>query len=93
MGKLVLRVITPKGCQEEIECDSVRVNAADNAVGKGGGAYGIRPGHAKAVIALEEGRLMAFMAGKCLLSASCGAGIAAVDAGSVTLITENCDCL
>lgn len=56
---LTVKIITPEGEKNEIYCDSLTVTVRDNEKGKGGGSYGIRKGHAEALIALSEGKTTA----------------------------------
>ena len=88
MSKLILKVVTPEGTHGPFECDSVRLNASDNAGGRGGGSCGIRPGHIASLIALEKGMLTAFLNGAKVISASCGGGFASIDNNTVTVVTE-----
>ena len=52
---LTLRMIAPEGGETVLVCESLRLPMADDSAGRGGGSLGIRPGHARALIALAEG--------------------------------------
>ena len=58
-GVLTLRICTPAGVTDTLECDSVSFAIPDGADGSGGGRIGIRPGHIAALIAVAPGRLEA----------------------------------
>lgn len=92
MGELSLRIVTTGGAREPVACDSVHLTVCDDKKGRGGGSYGIRPGHARAVLSLaEDGVLTAFLAGRTVLSGRCRGGFAAVDGREVTAVTERFD--
>ena len=55
VNALTLKVITPRGEQASVSCDSVTVFARDGENNDGGGSVGIRRGHLPAVIALLDG--------------------------------------
>ena len=90
MSELSLRVVTPNGSHGPFECDSIHVNVCDSVFGKGGGEYGIRKGHAKAVLSLNDGKLFAKKEGKTVFSAHCGSGFAMVDQNKVSVVVEEC---
>lgn len=72
------------------ECDSVRLTLADDENGRGGGSYGVRYGHAKAVLLLGKGALSAYSGGELVMSAECSDGFARVEDNIVTVVTEKC---
>ena len=88
VAALTLRIVTPGGALEPVACDSVRLTVCDDSRGKGGGSYGIRPGHTKALLALEAGPIRAFLAGGPVLSGQTGGGFATVDGDTVTAVVE-----
>lgn len=88
MGKLSLKIATPNGAHDPILCDSIRLTVCDDLSGRGGGSYGIRPGHAKALLSLEKGSVKAFLSDRCVLTGRTGAGFAAVEQNTVTVVTE-----
>lgn len=90
MGQLTLHIVTPKGSMEPIACDSIHLTICDDVNGRGGGSYGIRSGHAKALLSLEKGETKAFLAGKKVFLAECGGGFATVDRDEVTVVVEEC---
>ena len=86
---LTLRIVTPEGALPSTGCDSVRLTVCDDGQGKGGGSYGIRPGHTKALFALDAGPIRAFLAGVQILSGRTGGGFATVDGDTVTAVVES----
>ena len=98
MGELILNIVTPKGRLDPIACDSIHLTVCDDLSGKGGGSYGIRAGHANALLSLDKGPVKAFLAGRNVLSGVCGLGFASVEndpavpvatvATVVTVVTE-----
>ena len=89
MSELKLIIATPQKKQPPLTCDSVRLMLCDDAKGRGGGEYGIHPGHIKALIALQEGPLHAFLHGEPILEGACGAGFASVEGDTVTVVVES----
>ncbi len=90
-NSLTLEIVTFKGAKEPIACDSIHLTVQDDLQQKGGGSYGIRPGHAKALIALDEGPLAAYRQGQMILRARVGTGFATVHNDTVTVVTEDFD--
>ena len=90
MGKqLILKIATPNGAHDPILCDSIRLTICDDLDGRGGGSYGIRPGHAKALLSLDQGSIKAFLSDRCVLTGHSGTGFATVEQNTVTVVTEN----
>lgn len=90
VDKMTLIIIAADEYKLKLECDSVRLTVSDNKLGKAGGSYGIKPGHANAILALADGKTEAFLGGKCIFKADTSAGFAKIEKGTVTLITEKC---
>lgn len=88
MNELTLNVIMPTAKADTVICDSVRLEVCDGANGKGGGSYGIRKGHVKAVIALQKGKIQAFLKGERVFVAEAQDGFAEVDNNTVTIVTK-----
>ncbi len=88
MDKLTLHIVTPVGAGGRIACDSIRLTLSDDESGRGGGSYGVRPGHTKALLALGEGKIEAYLAGETVLSGVGGEGFATIEKNSVTVVTE-----
>ena len=87
---LTFRLLTPNGVLTEFECDSVNFFAKDNKNGEGGGSIGIRPGHARTVIALANGLpLKVSFKTKVLFTATVNGGYAEVKDNIVTVLTES----
>lgn len=88
---LTLRIVRPDHPVITAECDSVRLTLADDENGRGGGSYGVRYGHAKAVLLLGKGALSAYSGGELVMSAECSDGFARVEDNIVTVVTEKCE--
>lgn len=88
MSKLVLNIATPKGTHGPFQCDSIHLTICDDLCGKGGGSYGIRPGHAKALLTLDKGIIEAFLSGQNVLIGESGIGFTTVERNTVTVVTE-----
>ena len=88
MSKLILKIVTPNGVHDPIQCDSVRLTICDDLNGKGGGSYGIRAGHAKTLLSLDKGVIKAFRSGQNVLIGESDMGFATVEQNTVTVVTE-----
>ena len=88
MAELTVNIVTPKRTYGPFQCDYVHLTASDDLKGKGGGSYGIRKGHAKALISLDEGMVEAFCAGENILVGESGYGFATVDSNIVNVVVE-----
>lgn len=88
MSKLILNIVTPNGARAPIQCDSVRLTICDDLSGRGGGSYGIRAGHEKSLLPLDQGVIKASLSGQNLLTGRSGAGFATVERNTVTVVTE-----
>ena len=88
MKMLTLSVVTLAGTMEPLECDSVQLNVADNDQEKGGGSYGIHPGHIKSLFSLAAGPLTAYKNGETVLNATVGDGFATVQKDRVTVVVN-----
>ena len=86
---MALSILTPDGAPLHLRCDSAHITIRDDLQGRGGGSYGIRCGHARAVLALESGPLTAFLGDRPVLRGRCGQGFAWVDGQSIAIITES----
>ncbi len=80
---VTLRIVTPTGAQPDVQCDSIRLNVADE---QGGGLLGIRRGHAPSLIMLERGRVTAFRGGERISDTGVGGGVATVSNNVVTVL-------
>lgn len=86
---VMLEIITPAGVVAGVECDSVHLQLADDQKGKGGGSYGIRSGHADAVLLLAEGITVGQADNREVLIAKTGKGFATVSGGAVSVIVDS----
>ena len=84
---LTLKILSPVGEKADVSCDSIILTVRDNSQGKGGGSYGIRTGHAPALIATDKGRITAKKDGNTVFSEIFDEGMATVDKNTVTVIT------
>ena len=86
---IALSVVTPDEKPIFLHCGSVHVTLRDDKQGRGGGSYGIRPGHVAAVLALAPGPVLAYIRGMQVLHLTCGKGFAMIENTTVTLVTES----
>ena len=89
MSPLTLKIVTPEGDDQTLSCDSVILWMAPDSKGRGEGSFGIRKGHAEAVIALGSGPLEAHLEGKSVFSARTEGGFVTVLRDTVTVITNH----
>ncbi|MBE6802360.1 MAG: hypothetical protein E7530_05715 [Ruminococcaceae bacterium] len=85
---LLLKVITPEKEYIYDNCDSVSFCVSDNQKGNGGGRYGIRKGHAKAVFSLDNGKLSASKNSEGVVEMITSSGFAKVEDNTVTVIVD-----
>ena len=91
--KLTFILFTPHRRFPSVECDSVKLSIADSVTGKFSGSYGIRKGHAKAVLALAPGRISASVNGKEVFSAESQGGFASVENNEVRVTVDGVNIL
>lgn len=84
---LTLKILSPGGETASLACDSIILTVRDNLQGKGGGSYGIRTGHAPALIATDKGAITAKLQGKTVFTDLFDQGMATVENNVVTVIT------
>ena len=92
MKELSLTVVTPTGAISPVTCESVHCSVTDDSKGKGGGRYGIRSGHARALLTIAPGEVEALRQGERVFLCRCGSGFATVEDNMVTLVVESCVC-
>ena len=80
-----LKIVTPHTTIGPVPCDSVKLTMTDGKKKKQGGSYGIRQGHAEALISLDKGTIEAFENGKPILTLLSSRGIARVKKDGVTV--------
>ncbi len=85
---LSLKVVTPEKEYVYDNCDSVSFCVSDNQKGNGGGSYGIRKGHAKAIFSLGKGKLSASKNGVVIIEANVSSGFSSVENNIVTVIAD-----
>ena len=83
---LVLKIITQEGALPEVYCDSIRVDIAEDTKGRGDGSYGIRKGHAEALLALGKGKIRACENGKEIFSHPVNGGFATISKNIITVL-------
>ncbi len=81
-------LFTPHRQFPSLECDSVKLNIADSINGKFSGSYGIRKGHAKAILSLTEGEISVSLKGKEIFSVVCSEGFATVENDEVRVTVD-----
>ena len=91
MSNLTLRIISPKGLEKEIECDSVHLIMSDDSKGNGGGSIGIRAGFENAIIALGCGNIEAFDNSNRVFLKEADGGFATVKDNKITVILNGID--
>ena len=85
---LTLLILSPGGIKADVSCDSVVLTVRDSSEnGKGGGSYGIRKGHAEAIIATANGNITAKKDGNVIFSDTLSEGTATVSKDKITVIT------
>ena len=89
MSALTLKIVTPEGVNQTVDCDSVTLWMAADANGRGEGSIGIRKGHVDAIIALGNGPIEAHLNGKPVFSARCESGFATVRKDTVSVVTHH----
>ena len=85
---LLLEVFSTDGNAQRIECDYVRLPVAQESSGKFSGSCGIKKGHAKAAISLDDGILSADLNGESVFKAEISGGFAIVENNTVTVTVE-----
>ncbi len=88
MRKMKFTLFTPHRQFPSLDCDSVKLNIADSLNGSFSGAYGIRPGHAKAIFSLAEGKISVSLDGQEIFSAECSEGFATVENNQVRVTVD-----
>lgn len=89
MEGIVLSIVTPKGAKGPYQCDSVHLSVADDDKGKGGGNYGIRKGHASAMLSLEDGTISGYVSQEIVIEGKSGRGFATVEKNQIVAIVES----
>ena len=89
MNELTLKIVTPEGTDQTVDCESVILWMAGDHKGKGEGSIGIRKGHTHAVIALGNGPVQAFSNGKTVFAGQTLGGFATVSKDVVTVVTPH----
>ncbi|MBQ7295958.1 MAG: hypothetical protein IJW86_07165 [Clostridia bacterium] len=86
--KLTFTLLTPHRKFTPMECDSVKLSIADSISGKFSGSYGIRKGHARAVLALAPGKISVSLDGQEIFSAESQGGFATVENNEVRVAAD-----
>ena len=85
---ITLRLVTPSGEAAAVQCGSVQLVMRSDAEGRRGGLVGIRRDHAPAVIALDDGPILASLDGRPVLRAYAAGGYASVRDNVVTVLSD-----
>lgn len=91
--KLTFTLFTPECSFTPVECDSVKLSVADSISGRFSGSYGIRKGHAAAVLALAPGKNTVSLEGQVIFSFESQGGFAAVENNIVRVISDGVNIL
>ncbi len=89
MADVVLNIVTPKATYGPYNCDSIHLTICDDSKNQGGGKCGIRKGHAKALLALDEGVVEGYLSEKTIIVGKSGCGFATVNENVVTVVVES----
>ena len=89
--KLTFTLFTLHRKLPPVECDSIKLSIADSVSGKFSGSYGIRKGHAKAILALAPGKISVSLDGREIFSAESQGGFAMVENNEVRVIADGTD--
>lgn len=87
-NKLSLQLFSPDQNRAPVQCDSIRLPIVEDEKGRFSGSYGIRPGHARAVLALGAGTVRAYAAEKEILSLQITGGFATVEQDTVQITVD-----
>lgn len=85
---LILRIVDHSGKEQTVECDSVRLYAKDGKDDKNGGFIGIHRGHSRAIIALGNQSVLAFLDGQTVYDEKIPGGIASVNQNEITVFLD-----
>lgn len=85
---LTLTIVTPEKTFPDVRCDSILLTVKDNEKRQGGGSYGIKKGHAKALIATAPGYVSAKAGGEKIFFLHLGEGFAVVDKNHITITAD-----
>lgn len=85
---LTLTVVTPEKTFPSVECDSIILTVKDNSDGKGGGSYGIKNGHARALMATDKGFVRAKAGDEEVFSLLLGEGFAEVNKNHIIITAD-----
>ena len=89
MSALTLKIVSPEGLDQAVECDGVILWMAPDRTGKGEGSIGIRKDHVNTVIALGSGKIEAHLDGKTVYSGRSEGGFATVLDNVITVVTPH----
>ena len=73
----------------DMDCDSVRLPISDNLKGDFSGSYGIRKGHANAVLSLKSGKIILTSNEKTVFEADISDGFATVENNEVCITVSD----
>ena len=86
---LRVKIVTPDNEPAKFICDSVNFKIKDGQKGNEGGAYGVRPGHTKAVFTLDKGEIVGFLNGDRQFSYIVNGGFARLENNNFTFVCES----
>ncbi len=91
MNSLKVVITTPEGTVYSDACDSVILTVCDGVNGNEGGSYGVRKGHADAIISIANGPITVKRDGEAVFTARLSDGIAMVKSNTLTVTASRID--
>ena len=85
---LILKIFTVDNMLEIADCDYVTLDVSDDENGGFSGCYGIKKGHATAVISVREGNVTAQKNGETIFSAQTSSGLAMIKEDIIKLTVD-----
>ncbi len=87
-NNLKLLFLTPDGENETVICDSIHLMLKEGTSGNEGGSIGIRKGHIRSVMALQNGNVKAYFEGKIVFNKKAEKALAYVENDTVTVLSN-----
>lgn len=87
--KLSLIIFTVDRQIEVSECDSIRLNIADDIKGRFSGSYGIKKGHTDTVFSLSAGTVTAYRDNEAIFSAETSDGFGIMENNTLRLTVDS----
>lgn len=87
--KLSLKIFLVDRVIEVADCDYITLAVSDDKNGGFSGSYGIRKGHAEAIISVSEGKITAQKNGGIVFSAHTSSGFATIKKNVVSVTVDS----